>query len=137
MNTELSQSEESSIERPASTVVGEKLIPVSLEPKRLPKRIRKQEAIEIAEKQMARNLPKYLHKLEELAFGKVLLTKTTKEGDVIIYEVPPDRQALQFLIEHAKGKAPQRFELTGEDGGPMTVMAWAPPPITVVEGQLA
>ena len=115
---------------------GGQIIPISLEaPKHLPRRVRKKDALQKSERQLARNLPKYLKKLEELAMGKVLMSKTDATGEVVIYALPPDRQALQFLVEHAKGKAPQRFELTGDEGGPLEFVAWAAPE-NIIEGEL-
>ncbi len=89
-----------------------------------PKRIRHKQAIEKAELYLARNLPKNLKLLEAIARG-VLVTEKTKDGEEI-YRLPPDRQAVQFLIEHGKGKPASKLELTGEDGAPIVVTPYIP-----------
>jgi len=91
---------------------------------RVVKKITRQEAMERAEMYVARNLPKYLKKLHELAMG-IALVKETKLGPKVYVEAP-DRQALQYLIDRGLGKLPERVELTGEEGGPVEVLPWAP-----------
>jgi hypothetical protein len=56
-----------------------------------------------------------------------------RSGDETIYRTPPDRQALEFLIEHGLGKVPQRHEITGEEGGALTIIPWLPPSVKVKE----
>jgi len=87
-------------------------------------RVSRKEAMERAELFVAKNLPKYLKKLHELAMG-ITAVKDTKAGPKIYME-PPDRQALQYLIDRGLGKIPDRVELTGEDGGPMAIIPWMP-----------
>lgn len=86
---------------------------------RTPKRIRHKKAIEKADLYLAKKLPHHLKKLEELANG-VLVMKEDRDGEEVIYRTPPDRQALEFLIERGGGKTPTREELVeGEASGPI------------------
>ncbi len=75
-------------------------------------------------------MPTLLGRLWDLAMGAVVLEEQIdkESGEVVprIYRFPPDRQALQFLIENGIGKVPNRIEMTGEGGGPMRIMPWAP-----------
>lgn len=75
-------------------------------------------------------LPTLLQRMFDLAEGVIMAeTRTDREtGEIVqrVYQVAPDRQALQFLIENVIGKTAQRLELTGKGGGPMTVVPWAP-----------
>ncbi len=87
---------------------------------------RKQLLLERAESHIIRNLHLYLDKLEELANGVLMVKVDGRSGEETIYRRAPDRQALQFLIEHAKGKVPQKQEITGADGGGLVFQAWAP-----------
>lgn len=78
-----------------------------------------------AELYVAKNLPKYLRTLHKLAMG-LALTRKTKEGPEI-FLVPPDRQALQYLIDRGLGKTPDRQEIVGADGETIAaVIPWAP-----------
>lgn len=88
---------------------------------------RKLRILDRAESQVIRHLPLYLGKLEELANGVLVMKVDGRSGEETIYRTPPDRQALEFLVEHAKGKVPQRQEITGEGGGGIVFQAWAPP----------
>ncbi len=88
------------------------------------KTIDRAEAVEKAEMYVLKNLPKYLRKIQELAMG-VMVAKDTKLGPKI-YAEPPNLQALTYLADRGLGKIPQRHELTGEGGGPVTVLPWAP-----------
>lgn len=89
------------------------------------------EAVKRAELYVAKNLPKYLKKLEELAAG-VLVIKKDRKGKESLYLQPPDRAALEYLIDRGMGKAPQRFEIeaSSED---RAIQAWAP--AEVIEGE--
>jgi len=108
----------------------------------LPKKRRipvtRQEANEKAELYIVKNLPKLVSRLMELAMG-VTMAKRGKDGNVNIYVEAPDRQAAEYLVERVMGKVPQRHEVTGDEGGPMKIMPWAPalppalPPPTIVE----
>ena len=75
-------------------------------------------------------LPELLAHLLDLARGVVVveekLDKDTGEVVPRIYRVPPDRQALQFLIETSVGKAVSRLEITGKDKGPLEIAPWMP-----------
>jgi hypothetical protein len=88
------------------------------------KRIRHKQAIEKAEMYAARNLPKYIQLLESLARG-VLVQEDTKTGPEV-YRTPPDRQALQYLMDRGMGKAVSKMEITGEDGAAIVVTPYIP-----------
>lgn len=81
-------------------------------------------AVDKAEMYVLRNLPKYLKKIQELAMG-IAVVKDTKAGPKVYMEAP-NLQALTYLADRGLGKIPQRHELTGEGGGPVTVLPWAP-----------
>ncbi len=81
-------------------------------------------AVDKAEMYVLRNLPRYLKKIQELAMG-IQIAKETKLGPKI-YAEPPSLPALTYLADRGLGKIPQRHELTGEGGGPVTVLPWAP-----------
>lgn len=105
-----------------------KTVPVaSIPTSATPRRIKQAHAIERAELFLARKLPQHLQKLMELANGVVVLGKEDLEGDSTVYVTPPDRQALQFLIERGMGKATNKMEIAGEGGGPIQVLPWLPP----------
>jgi len=87
-------------------------------------KVSQHEAIRKAELYVTKNLPRYLKKLEELARG-VTIMKPSKRGEPTVYTTPPDRQALEYLIDRGMGKPPQRFEFTGEGGGPVGITPWA------------
>ena len=89
----------------------------------------------MAEMQCARKLPIYLDALERLALGEILVAKTTKDGDTIIFQQAPDPKSLMYLIDRGLGKVAQRYELTGDQGGPLKVVAWAE--AEAIEGELA
>ena len=91
--------------------------------KQVAKRIRRKDAIERAEMFTARHLPKYLNTLEALAFG-VQVAEVIK-GESVVYLTPPDRAALQYLVERGMGKVASKIELTGEEGGPVEILPWA------------
>ena len=71
----------------------------------------------------AKNLARYIKKLEELAMG-VLVMESDEEGKPSVYAKPPDRAALEYLVDRVMGKAPQHFEVTGEDGTPVQFVPW-------------
>ncbi len=96
-------------------------------------KVSQHEAIRRAELYVTQKLPKYLKKLEELANGIVVM-KPNKRGVPVVYSVPPDRQALEYLVDRGMGKPPQRFEFTGE-GGPKEPIPWAPAP-DVIEAEV-
>lgn len=76
------------------------------------------------------SLPILIDRMMELALGVLVLdvkaNPKTGEIEQKIFRVPPDRQALQYLIENVIGKVPQRVELTGKDGGAVEIVPWAP-----------
>ena len=86
--------------------------------------ISRAEAMEKAELYIVKRLPQYLRKIHALAMG-VLLSKETKDGPKI-YMVPPDRTALEYLVNRGLGSLPQRHEVTGQAGGPMEILPWMP-----------
>ena len=115
---------------------GETTTPISFAiPKVVPRAIRPKTAIERAEKKLQRNLPRYITKMEDLAQGVTMLE--VKDGKERIYTKPPDRAALEYLIDRGMGKTPQRFEMTGADGGPVEVLPWLPAGVSVpvIEGE--
>ena len=96
-----------------------------------PRPITKSEAVEKSELYVAKNLTKYLKKLHALAMG--ITVAGLKRGEAVVYEVPPDRAALETLIERGMGKAPQRHEITGEGGGAVEIIPWLPAAPEVME----
>ena len=111
--------------QPPTPVTGE-IIPAPVrEVKVQPKRIRHKQAIEKAEMYAARTLPKYIKLLEGLARG-VLVVMTNKKGDEEVYRIPPDRQALQYLMDRGMGKTVNKTEITGEDGAAIVVTPYIP-----------
>jgi hypothetical protein len=83
-------------------------------------------------------LPVLIQRMFDLAEGIVcvdyVVDPETGEEVPRAYKVPPDRQALQFLIENAIGKVPQRLEMTGKGGGPVQVIPWAPTTAFIEDG---
>ena len=75
---------------------------------------------------VVKNLPKYVKKLHELALGGFYVQKIDQKGNLKVYTTAPDRAALEYLIERGLGKVPQRHEITGEAGGPLEILPWAP-----------
>ena len=98
-----------------------------------PRRISKREAIEKAEMYIAKNLPRYAKKLHELAMG--ITVEGIKRGEPVVYLVPPDRGAIEYLMERGMGKAPQRHEITGDQGGAIQIVPWLPAP-EIIEGDV-
>ena len=95
-------------------------------------------AIDKAEMYIVRKLPRYLKKLHELAIG-ITAVRNTKDGQQV-YEIPPDRIALEYLVDRGLGRTPQRHEVTGQAGGPLEVLPWMPagmlkqPEMEAIEG---
>ena len=102
------------------------LLPVPRSGK-LPKRIRHAQAIDKAELYLSKNLLVFMDDLIILArgYGKVM---EGKDGEEYVYYVPPDRDALKYLIDRGMGKVATRMEITGGDGGPVQAefIAWVP-----------
>lgn len=111
-----------------------------------PRAIDKQTALQTAERKVRGALRKNIMRLQELAAG-VILVDTARAGDpwrqivlrnietgeervigdgLRIYVTPPNREALTYLIDRGMGKPPQRHEVTGDDGGPLTIVPWMP-----------
>lgn len=62
----------------------------------------------------------------ELACGIAIIDKKDDTGERI-FDRPPSAEAGKFLAEQTMGKAPQRVEMSGPDGGPIeTVNAFDP-----------
>lgn len=55
-----------------------------------------------------------IKKLKELAYG-VKCVKHSKNGK-IVYERPPDTQAIMYMLDQAYGKAKQSVEIEGNVG---------------------
>jgi hypothetical protein len=89
-----------------------------------PKRRRK--IADRTESWIIKHLPEFISTLAELARGVWVEKTDGRSGESRIYQQIPDRQALEFLIEHGLGKVPQRQELTGEGGGPLEIVPWLP-----------
>ena len=94
---------------------------------------RKRRILDRTESQIVKHLPQYIGKLEELACGVLVEKIDGRSGEATVYKTPPDRQALEFLIEHGIGKVPQRHEITGDDGGGIAIVPWLPPSVKVKE----
>ncbi len=111
-------------------MVGDKGRPETLPVPRMgktPKRIRHAQQIDKAELYLAKNLLLFMNDLIVLArgYGKIM---ENKDGEEYVYYIPPDRQALEYLINRGMGKVPTKVEITGEDGGPVQAefIAWIP-----------
>ena len=88
--------------------------------------VSRKNAIARADAFLAKNLLKHLKLLRELATG-IKVMKPSKDGEESeVYMVPPDRQAIEYLVDRAMGKAQSRTELTGEGGGPVKIVPWLP-----------
>ena len=85
-------------------------------------RISLRTAVQKAEMYVADKLPMYLERLEELAKGVVVMED--RGGEQRVYVTPPDRASLEYLIDRVMGKPPQRYEVTGDEGGPLRFIPW-------------
>jgi hypothetical protein len=94
---------------------------------------RKRRVLDRTESQIVKHLPQYIAKLEELACGVLVEKIDGRSGEATVYKAPPDRQALEFLIEHGIGKVPTKLEVTGEEGGGIAIIPWLPPSAKVKE----
>lgn len=118
----------------------EPLIPVA--PPRL---ITKADALARSEKKLRSSLKTNIARLQELADGLYLVGPTPKgevgkylvlrdsDGNedvlgfgIVVYRVPPSREALTYLIDRALGKPPSRVEVAGDGGGPVQIIPWRP-----------
>lgn len=87
--------------------------------------VSKEELREKAEMYNAKNLPRYMKKLHELAMG--IVVQRGGKGGPQIYIIGPDRAALTYLLDRGLGKTPDRHEITGADGEAVQmVIPWAP-----------
>lgn len=82
-------------------------------------------AVVKAEKQIRDNLPRIIDALLERAYG-VQAIRETRLGDVV-YNIPPDVKACTYLIDRILGSPLQKQEITGSEGGPLTVQHLAEP----------
>jgi hypothetical protein len=92
------------------------------------------------ETEIRKVLPILLDRMLSLALGvhclDVKVNKETGQPEQKVFRLPPDRQALQFLIENVIGKVPQRLEMTGKDGGPVEIIPWMPMVDAAAQGLL-
>ena len=122
---------------------------------RPPKRLTEKQAVTKAETRVRRSLARHIRKLEELAKGvyiveptrkghkpKVLILRDSESGEeevlgfgLEVYKTLPSREALQYLIDRGMGRPPQRQELTGAEGTPITVIPWMPQETLMLEGE--
>lgn len=72
-------------------------------------------AIARAEKQIADKLPTLIDRALELAEG-VTVKEIDKDGGINIYTKPPDRQAIEYLVNRIMGKPTERQETDLEGG---------------------
>ena len=118
---------------------------VPFEHNRPPKVIDSKSAIGKAEERTRKRLLRYIKKLEELGQGVYLVEPKRKLGNdtelilrdsdgtervlgtnVVVYTAAPDIKALAYLIDRAMGRAPQRYEITGAEGGAVQIVPWMP-----------
>ena len=125
------------------------MAPSQIEPvaaTRPPRLIDRRGAIEKAEGWARRRLQSNLRKLFELAAGVLavapaprgqkprhLILRDPESGDeevigfgLVVYKTPPNLAALQYLVDRGMGKVPTRLEVTGEDGGAISIIPWRP-----------
>lgn len=69
-----------------------------------------------AEKRIADRLPELIDKMMELANGVLIEETNPVTGDPQVYQKPPDRQALEYLVNRIMGKPTERQEHSGSDG---------------------
>lgn len=89
------------------------------------RRLTPKEALSRAEERLARDVLRRIQAMERLAEG-VWVEETLDGERRIVYRKPPDRLALQYLIDRAMGRPPQSYEVTGEGGGPIEFLPWLP-----------
>lgn len=78
-----------------------------------------------AERRIADRLPELIDKMFELAEGVQVEKQSILFGPVV-YKEPPNRQAIEYLINRVMGKPTERKELSGPDGGPVDVAVMTP-----------
>ena len=77
---------------------------------RKPKSIKFESEIQKAEKRIADRLPWIVNKLFELADG-VAVERITALGVPMVYQSPPDRDALKYLADRIMGKPTERSDV--------------------------
>lgn len=92
------------------------------------KRASVDKAIEKAEIYAAKKLHIHLEKLMELASGVLVMKDDDPDnphgGNV--YALPPDRQALQYLIDRGMGKPTDKIGLTGDQESGIVFVSFKP-----------
>jgi hypothetical protein len=76
-------------------------------------------AVAKAEKQIGDRLPWLIGKLFELADG--VTVQVIDDDGVNIYTRPPDRGALEYLVNRIMGKPIERKQYSGPDDGPIPI----------------
>lgn len=71
-----------------------------------------------AEKRIADRLPTLIDRMFELSDG-VLVEEVDRDGVPRVYQKPPDRQAIEYLVNRILGKPTERQEVSGPDGEPL------------------
>lgn len=89
---------------------------------RKPKAEKFKQPIAKAEKRIADRLPSLIDKMLDLADG-VLVEETDLNGEKTVYQRPPDRVALIYLIDRIMGKPTEQIqqEISGKNGGPIAI----------------
>jgi hypothetical protein len=87
---------------------------------RKPKAEKFKQPIAKAEKRIADRLPSLIDKMLDLADG-VMVEEVDLSGEKTVYQRPPDRVALIYLIDRIMGKPTERRELSGPERGPIPV----------------
>jgi hypothetical protein len=77
------------------------------------KRVKFAGPIARAERQIVGKLPDIVGSLLELADG-IRVQGMSPDGDAIVYDKPPDREAAKYLLDRIMGKPTERQEQTGE-----------------------
>lgn len=75
--------------------------------------------INAAEKKIADKLPWLIDQAMELAAG--VSVEQTDGDSTKVYLRPPDRQAIEYLVNRIMGKPVERQEQLGPDGGPVII----------------
>lgn len=76
-------------------------------------------AIDQAEDKVCDHLPQLVDHMLQLAYG-IKRAGKTPQGKPVVYDVPPNFKALAYLIDRILGKATERQEISGPDGGAMS-----------------
>lgn len=78
---------------------------------RKPKAEKFKQPIAKAEKKISDKLPWLIDQMMELATG-VVVQELDKDGTPRIYQRPPDRQAIEYLVNRVMGKPTERNDVT-------------------------